>query len=106
MLTGITEHPRQRRIRFHHPPIRIAEESPLLNTVKQLAVAPLSLQLFTNIHEDVDRLRVCSRAPIHPGRGNQVAAVRKNFDRSLDSLLRLGTKRAKSGDLTTVNSQD
>src|ERR1700674_4933105 len=106
LLTGITEHPRKRRIRFHHPPVRIAEESPFLNTVKQLAVTPLSLQLFTYIHEDVDRLRARSLAPIHPGRGNQVAAVRKNFDRSLDSLLRIQTKRAKSGDLTTVNSQN
>ena len=93
-------------VRIHHPPLRIAKESSLLNAVEEIPVAPFRFQFFANIDEDMDRVRVRSFVRGHFRRGYQEAAIRQEFDRPFDASRLVRTKRAQPGDFFPLGSKD
>lgn len=93
-------------VRIHHPPVRIAKESSLLNAVEEVTVAPFGFQFFANIDEDMNRVRVRPFVRGHFRRGYQEAAIRQEFDRSFDASRLIRTKRAQPGDFLPLGSKD
>ena len=90
---------------IHHPPVRIAKESSLLNAVEKVPVAPFRFHLFANVDEHMDRVRVRPFVRGHFRRGHQEAAIRQEFDRSFDATRLVRTKRAKPGDFFPLGSK-
>src|ERR1700732_1208096 len=106
LATSISKHSRQSWIGFDHLSVRAAEERSLLNTVKQVAVAPLRLEPLTYVNQHMDRLRVPIQFLFQTGRRNQIAAVGKDFDRPFEHFLLVRAKGANCGAPATVDCQD